>query len=260
MSAAEELPEATVGKSASAEEGAPPKRRGCFVAVEGIDCSGKTTLCAALTAALREKGWATHQLRFPRRDTEIGKVIDRTLRQKVPMNDQAMHLLMSANRWEEKSFIEEKIAEGTTIVADRYCYSGIAYSLAKGKPGMDFAWCVASDVGLPRPDIVIFLDLPADVAAQRGSYGSEVYERVEFQEAVARAYDCIPSNGAAWVKIDAALPAEEILCTALSVCAGPLAARACTEPLGAMRRAPPSSDATRKPRTWGRFATTEDEW
>ena len=53
----------------------------------------------------------------------------------------------------------------------RYAYSGVAFSSAK--PGMPLAWCRAPDVGLPRPDAVVYLDVPSEVAESRGSYGEE---------------------------------------------------------------------------------------
>lgn len=50
-----------------------------------------------------------------------------------------------------------------TKVCDRYCYSGVAFSAAKG---MDIDWCKACDKGLIAPDCVIYLDMPVEEAAQ----------------------------------------------------------------------------------------------
>lgn len=74
-----------------------------------------------------------------------------------------------------------KLAAGTTVVADRYAYSGVAFTAAKGAPGLDRAWCQAPDAGLPAPDAVFFLDLSAEAAEARGGYGEERYEKAEFQ-------------------------------------------------------------------------------
>ena len=41
--------------------------------------------------------------------------------------------------------------------------------------------CLAPDVGLPAPDVVIYLDLPIDEAEKRGGFGSERYEKREMQ-------------------------------------------------------------------------------
>jgi len=37
-------------------------------------------------------------------------------------------------------------------------------------------WCKLPDVGLPAPDLVVFLDMTVEDAAKRGEYGEERYE------------------------------------------------------------------------------------
>lgn len=74
-----------------------------------------------------------------------------------------------------------KLAAGTTLVVDRYAYSGVAFTAAKGLPGLDRAWCMAPDAGLPAPDAVFFLSLTVEQAAARGGYGEERYEKADFQ-------------------------------------------------------------------------------
>lgn len=49
-------------------------------------------------------------------------------------------------------------------VCDRYAYSGVAYSSAKG---LDTQWCKSGDVGLPQPDLVVYLDMSPEQAAAR---------------------------------------------------------------------------------------------
>ena len=60
-------------------------------------------------------------------------------------------------------------------------FSGIAYTGAKG---LDLDWCAAPDAGLPAPDLVLYLEVPVEVAEQRGEYGEERYEKREFQAKV----------------------------------------------------------------------------
>ena len=74
-----------------------------------------------------------------------------------------------------------KLRAGTTLVVDRYAFSGVAFTAAKGAPGLDRAWCMAPDVGLPAPDAVFFLNLTVEQAAARGGYGEERYEKADFQ-------------------------------------------------------------------------------
>lgn len=72
-------------------------------------------------------------------------------------DDAAVHLLFSANRWEASKSIKQKLQEGQSIVLDRYAFSGVAFTAAKGTQSID--WCKGPDVGLPRPDVVIYLNV-----------------------------------------------------------------------------------------------------
>ncbi len=76
------------------------------------------------------------------------------------------------------------LQSGTTLVVDRYAYSGVAYTAAKQKPGLSVAWCRAPDEGLPAPDVVFYLALPPGAAAARAGFGGERYEKEEFQQKV----------------------------------------------------------------------------
>lgn len=69
-------------------------------------------------------------------------------------------------------------------MCDRYYYSGMVYSAAKQDPRLPLAWARAPEVGLPRPDVVVFLDLEPDVAKERGGWGEERYEQAEMQARV----------------------------------------------------------------------------
>ena len=65
-----------------------------------------------------------------------------------------IHLLFTINRWELKQKIIDSLMEGKHLILDRYSYSGVAYTAAKG---IDFNWAMVTEQGLPKPDIVIYL-------------------------------------------------------------------------------------------------------
>lgn len=50
--------------------------------------------------------------------------------------------------------------------------------------GIDMAWCKAPDAGLPVPDLLIHMELAAEEAETRGSFGEERYEVKDFQHQV----------------------------------------------------------------------------
>lgn len=60
----------------------------------------------------------------------------------------------------------------------------MVYSVAKRNPTLSFSWARAPEIGLPRPDVVVFLDLDEEEAKKRGGWGDEVYEKVEMQRRV----------------------------------------------------------------------------
>lgn len=93
-------------------------KRGAFILFEGIDRCGKSTQAARLTELLQGAGQAEF-IRFPNRTSTIGQMINAYLQSATNMNDQTIHLLFSANRWEAAQDIEAKLAQGITLVCDR---------------------------------------------------------------------------------------------------------------------------------------------
>lgn len=104
------------------------------------------------------------------------------------------------------------------MVIDRYYYSGCVYSAAKENPSLPLSWCRQPDVGLPRPDLCLFLDISAEAAAERGGYGTEKYEKKEMQDRVRSLFDVLIAGGESGqgeekddiVKIDASASLEDV--------------------------------------------------
>ena len=143
----------------------------------------------------------------PDRATEVGGMIDRYLRKEIEMDDRAVHLLFSANRWDAAADIRAKLAAGVDVVCDRYAYSGVAFTAAK--PSIDdLDWCKAPDAGLPAPDVVVFLEIPPEKAEARAGFGNERYEVSDMQVRVAANFNQLVTP--CWRKIDAARPIDEV--------------------------------------------------
>ncbi|XP_063123113.1 thymidylate kinase isoform X2 [Rattus norvegicus] len=106
-------------------------RRGALIVLEGVDRAGKTTQCLRLVTALCASGHRAELLRFPERSTEIGKLLSSYLEKKTELEDHSVHLLFSANRWEQVPLIKAKLNQGVTLVLDRYAFSGVAFTSAK---------------------------------------------------------------------------------------------------------------------------------
>ena len=144
-------------------------KRGAFLVLEGVDRCGKTTQCSLLLKHLVQTlSLSAVACRFPDRTTPIGQMINAYLLNQSEMDDRAIHLLFSANRWEASKHLCQQLASGTTVVCDRYAYSGVAFSAAKEGAGLSLDWCKSADIGLPAPDAVIFLDISQEEAEKRG--------------------------------------------------------------------------------------------
>lgn len=91
--------------------------------------------------------------------------------------------------------IESNIASGIDVVVDRYYHSGCVYSAAKLNPSLDLHWARMPEEGLPRPDIVLFLDISAEDAAKRGGYGEERYEKKDMQDRVRTLFRQMAESG-----------------------------------------------------------------
>jgi dTMP kinase len=107
---------------------------------------------------------------FPDRSTPCGQMINAYLSNQQNFGDEGIHLLFTLNRWEAKSKMEQLLLGGTTIVVDRYSYSGVAFSHAKG---LNYNWCRAPEAGLLKPDVVLMLTLSQEAMAKRGGFGEE---------------------------------------------------------------------------------------
>ncbi|KAI0796143.1 thymidylate kinase [Abortiporus biennis] len=206
-------------------------KRGAFIVIEGLDRSGKSTQAETLLKNLQDAKIPSKLIKFPDRSTPIGKLIDSYLRSESELDDHAIHLLFSANRWEVVPSIVKDLEEGTTIICDRYAFSGIAFSASKvhsptesaspstfpiqPTPKLTYEWCRSPDISLPAPDLTLFLDILPEKAKARGGYGEERYEKEDVQERVREVFirigEELESSGVGkWVVLDGGLEKEEV--------------------------------------------------
>nr|XP_033813547.1 thymidylate kinase [Geotrypetes seraphini] len=184
-------------------------RRGALIVLEGVDRVGKTTQCKKLVEALCQCGHVAELLRFPERATEVGQLVDSYLAKRINLEDHTVHLLFSANRWEHVPLIKEKLNNGVTLVVDRYAFSGVAFTSAKENFSLE--WCKQPDVGLPKPDLILFLQLSPMEASKRGDFGNERYENYSFQERVLhRFFQLMEDETLNWKVVDASKNIEDL--------------------------------------------------
>jgi dTMP kinase len=141
-----------------------------FLALDGLDGTGKSTQQRLLCDWLRERGHDVVACRDPG-TTPLGERI-RTLllaRDSVAIDRRAeMLLYMAARAQMVREVIEPALAAGKSVVSDRYLLANVVYQGHAG--GLDPAaiWRVGQiATGGLLPKLTIVLDMPPDAAATR---------------------------------------------------------------------------------------------
>jgi dTMP kinase len=159
-----------------------------FVTLEGIDRSGKTTQAALLAQRL-----GVSLLREPG-GTDAGERVRELLKDPdLPLTPSAELMLFSAARAQlvENVIVPELVA-GRDVVCDRFVDSTVAYQgVARGLGVKRVEQLNALVVGEHMPRLTILLRVDPDVAAARPGSDDDRFESegIEFQRAVAAAYD-----------------------------------------------------------------------
>jgi len=145
--------------------------KGRFITFEGSEGCGKSTQVRLLAERLAALGHRVRTLREPG-GTPIGEEIRHTLKHShnnAAMTAEAELLLMNASRAQiVREVIRPALAAGEIILCDRFYDSTTAYQgygrqldLEKVKAVIEFA------VGETKPDLTLFLHVPAEVSAER---------------------------------------------------------------------------------------------
>lgn len=142
-------------------------RAGRFVTFEGIDGAGKSSHIEAVSAWLRARGHEVVQTREPG-----GTPLAEGLREAVlnrPMDTLTESLLVFAARRDHLvNVIEPALARGAMVVCDRFTDASFAYQ--GGGRGFDLTVLQTLEAWVQQgrqPDLTIWIDLPAAIAAQR---------------------------------------------------------------------------------------------
>lgn len=161
---------------------------GIFISFEGIDGAGKSTHIDGLAQAFRAQGRALTLTREPG-GTPLAEKL-RALVLNDPMDAMTEALLVFAARRDHlQQVIEPALARGDVVLCDRFTDATFAYQ--GGGRGFDLTtlstleqWVQAlpgsAEHGIRQPDLTVWFDLDAEIAAQRLA-GARVPDKFEAQ-------------------------------------------------------------------------------
>lgn len=191
-----------------------------YLAVEGVDGAGKTTVAAAIVDALRDRGHEVLAVREPG-GTPTGEAIRRILLHSddsVALWTEAM--LFAASRAQlAAERVGPALDAGSLVVSDRTVYSSLAYQGGARGLGIDLVREV-NEAGLQGvwPDKVLLLDVDAEAGLEREDAADRIsVEGIALQARVAAAYaSMIEDDPGRFVVIDASRPIAQVIADAVS--------------------------------------------
>ena len=146
-----------------------------FIALEGIDGSGKSTQLTMLKEYLESRGRSVYLTREPS-DLSIGKTIRRYLTGELKADNRVIAALFA---------IKES---GRDIICDRYYFSSYAYQSVD----MPMEWIINANseaAALLKPDATVFIDISPQAAMERINANRESAELFETEERLSATRD-----------------------------------------------------------------------
>jgi dTMP kinase len=158
---------------------------GAFIAIEGPEGAGKSTLARALGRRLATAGREVVQVREPG-GTPVAEAaraafLDPAL-DAAPLAE--VFLLLAARADVVAKVIRPALGRGAVVLCDRYDLSTEAYQIAgRGLDPDGVRTANALATGGLRPDLTLVVDVPADVGRARQAAQKKVPDRLEQADA-----------------------------------------------------------------------------
>lgn len=152
---------------------------GILIAIDGTDASGKQTQSELLYKRLTENGIKARLISFPAYENASSALVKMYLagdfgKDPSDVNAYAASVFYAADRFATyRTDWGKDYNDGVVIIADRYVSSNMIHQASKcaGNAEKDsfIAWLEELEYGhfgLPKPDKVLFLDMPTEKAAE----------------------------------------------------------------------------------------------
>ena len=145
------------------------KKRGAFIAFEGIDGSGKGTQIKKLKKRLEKEGYPIFRTAEPN-DSPFGSLIHQIMIGRVKTTNDVIAAMFVADRLDhienDTNGLLKFINQGINVITDRYYFSSYAYQSVD----LPMDWIIEANrpaAQLLRPDLTVFIDVDPQVTMAR---------------------------------------------------------------------------------------------
>ncbi|KND50725.1 MAG: dTMP kinase [Parcubacteria bacterium C7867-003] len=150
--------------------------KGKLIVIDGIDGSGKATQVKLLETRLKKEGIKVKTTEFPNYEENffgglIGEYLAGAYGDFSEIDPRVGSVLYAADRFESKERINKWLGEGYTVLIDRYASANQIHQGGKIKDLKErkkfLAWLDEMEFSvfkIPKPDLVIYLDVPFEVS------------------------------------------------------------------------------------------------
>lgn len=189
-------------------------RRGLYIALEGVEGVGKSTVAEALTPLIEDAGHRVITVREPggtKTGERIRYVLLETSDDVAPWTEA---LLFSAARAQlARDVVAPALAAGTWVVSDRSVYSSLAYQGGGRGLGVQEVRAInAPGLGDTWPDLVALLQLDVGEGIARQSSPDRIGAAgSDFLESVAATFETLAeSEPGRFTIVDASMPVADV--------------------------------------------------
>ncbi len=193
---------------------------GKLIVIEGLDGSGKSTQINILTNTVKEKGLSFRQIKLPNYDGNSSALVKMYLagefgKNPGDVNAYAASAFYAVDRFASfKTIWKDDYESGAVILADRYTTSNAYHQMIK-QPEKNWDKYIEwledfeyNKIGIPKPDLVIYLDMPVEISQKlmTSRYEGNESKKDVHEANVAYLNDCrkaaaYASEKMGWVKI-----------------------------------------------------------
>jgi len=197
--------------------------RGRLITIEGIDGAGKTTLAAALVAALKDRGIDVLLLREPGGVPAAERIRELVIDPDLHVTARTEALLYAAARAQlVEEAVEPLLREGKWLLLDRFIDSSLAYQGGGRKLGIDSVRAINEfAIRAALPDRTLLLMIDPDLGRNRSRSRAAEPDRLErerddfFERTVSAYLELAAQDPKRIRKIDASRPPDEVLAAAV---------------------------------------------